>query len=177
MSGSADFTGMGAGRADHRHAPASAPGRQCAWGYPHSKNAPSKVLGLGRTTVGGVAGRGPRGSALLGSGHEAKRRGSIPAEPTAFRKPTSEARPLGAGPAARAGVGGGLCPHTTAVIGSSPAPLGASPLVSMATPLLSKQTGASFYEIFKPNFAVWVHIHSRGPGDTGDQARQWEAIP
>lgn len=50
------------------------------------------------------------------------------------------------------------------VIGSNPAPLGACPLVSMATPLLSKHKGASFYEIIKPNFAVWVHLPSRGLG-------------
>lgn len=50
------------------------------------------------------------------------------------------------------------------VIGSNPAPLGACPLVSMATPLLSKHKGASFYEIIKPNFAVWVHLPSRGWG-------------
>lgn len=81
------------------------------------------------------------------------------------------------GLAARAGAGGGLSPRTAAIIGYSPAPLGASPLISMATPLLSKQKGASFYEIFKPNFAVWVHTQSRGPGDTRDQARQWEAVP
>lgn len=50
------------------------------------------------------------------------------------------------------------------VIGSNPAPLGACPLVSMATPLLSKHKGASFYEIIKPNFAVWVQIPGRGLG-------------
>lgn len=113
----------------------------------------------------------PSGSALPGSGHQAQRHSFILTEPIAFRKL------LRIGPSARIllsaqePVVGSLLTATT-VIGSSLAPLGACPLVSMATPLLSKHKGASFYEIIKPNFAVWVHIHSRGPWDTRDQARK-----
>lgn len=116
----------------------------------------------------------PSGSALPGSGHQAQRHSSSLTEPIAFRKL------LRIGPSARIllsaqePVVGSLLAATT-VIGSSPAPLGACPLVSMATPLLSKHKGASFYEIIKPNFAVWVHIHSGGPGDTRDRARKWRA--
>lgn len=73
-----------------------------------------------------------------------RRHGSIPAEPTAFQKPTSEGRSLHTGllSVQRPVVGSLLAAAT--VIGSSLAPLGACLLVSMATPLLSKQRGHLF---------------------------------
>lgn len=63
----------------------------------------------------------------------------------------------------------GSLPSAATVIGSSLAPTWGCPLVSMAT-LPCKHEGGSFYEIIKPNFAVWVPNHSRDPGS-------WRTLP
>lgn len=72
------------------------------------------------------------------------RHGSIPAELTAFRKPTSEGRSLCTAVLSVQRPVVGLLLAAVSVIGSSLAPLGACLLVSMATPPLSKQRGHLF---------------------------------
>lgn len=72
------------------------------------------------------------------------RHGSIPAELTAFRKPTSEGRSLCTAVLSVQRPVVGLLLAAASVIGSSLAPLGACLLVSMATPPLSKQRGHLF---------------------------------